>query len=247
MGPGFFSFIHFGDYFLPEIYGINFFLPKLLTKVIEILSLSVFVPFIYGVIKGIRDLRDKMKGNTIWTPKDLFLFCALITVFTYIVFFSATRIPHHPHYFNGIWFPYFFLIWTGIDSAIKKGSRWMSTLLTTQITTMLTMLILVIGFIHLNGGNRGIHYGPTLANQMDIVRTVLKYPPTSPIHNAVPNYRYFPHAFYTLIKLLRSDSYDLEKAAHHIYLFHGSDPNQGWIYINISNQPIQNSFEGKLE
>ena len=237
-GPGLFSFLDFGDYFIPEIYGRSFFIDARLTRILVSLSALVFVPWLIGLIGGVGRLIKKRKAGEPWSVTDRLTAVALMSVAAYTAFFTVTGHPHHPHYGNSVWFAYFLIIWQGIDIGIRVASRWIKGLLVTQMPVMAAMLIMTILFIHRNGGNQGIHYGPTVATQIDVVRTILRYSPRSRLYHAVPNYYHFPHAFYTLIALMRPTVPEPERPVRYLLIEPARDLLQGWLHVRVSAHPL---------
>ena len=107
------------------------------------------------------------------------------------------------------------------------------------------MQIGTILFIHQNGGNRGIHYGATLRNQIRVVNKILKYGPESKIEIYVKNMNYFPHAYYTLLKILsgqnpRNDDTDLPTKDLAIDYVQNAGLPSGWIRLYETEQfPVE--------
>ena len=236
-GAGRFSFLHFGDYFIPEIYGRSFFVNARLTRVLVSLSALVFVPWVIGLIGGAVRLIKKRKAAEPWSVADRLTALALMSVTTYTAFFVVTGHPHHPHYGNSVWFAYFLIIWQGSAIGIQVASPWIKGLLAVQVPVLAVMLTMTILFIHRNGGNQGIHYGPTMATQIDAVRAILQYSPRSSIYHSVPNYHRFPHAFYTLITLLRPAGPEAGRPIRHICIEPEGEPNKGRLHVKVLEQP----------
>ncbi len=236
-GAGLFSFLHFGDYFIPEIYGSSFFVTAKLTRVLVSLSALVFVPWLIGLIGGAGRLIKKKKAGEPWSVADRLTALSLTCIATYAVFFVVTGCPHHPHYINAVWFAYFLIIWQGFDIGMRVASPWIKGLLAIQMPVLAAMLTMTVLFIHRNGGNQGIHYGPTMATQIDAVRAILQYSPHSRIYHAVSNYHHFPHAFYALIALLRPAVPEPGRPIRHISIEPEGDPNKGWLHVRVSEQP----------
>jgi hypothetical protein len=237
-GAGFFSFLHFGDYFIPEIYGDSFIIHAKLTRILVSLSALIFLPWLIGLIGGAGRLIKKRKAGESWSVADRLTAMALMNVAMYTAFFIVTGHSHHPHYGNSVWFAYFLLIWQGIDIGMRVASSWIKGLLAIQMPVMAALLTMTILFIHQNGGNQGIHYGPVMATQIGVVRTVLRYSPRSQIYHAVPNYDHFPHAFYTLVALLRSAVPEPGRPARYIYIEPEGDDHQGWLQVRVLEQPF---------
>ncbi|MBN2126175.1 MAG: hypothetical protein JW821_17885 [Deltaproteobacteria bacterium] len=235
LGAGYFSFLGFGDYFLPEIYGGNFLLPPPLTKILVALTATIFFPFFLGVLKGVRTLIRKWKEKTAFSPEDRVLAVALLSLLLCMAFFIIIRHHHHPHYTNAMGFTYFYFIWRGLDAGLKASLGWIKGLLAFQAGTMGVMLLLLILFIHVNGGNCGIRYGATLSNQIDIVRTILQYSPKSRISNFVSNYGYFPHAYSVLVTLFLPEKIAPNLPVRDISLCQNPASGRGWIYLKISD------------
>ncbi len=236
-GAGLFSFRHFGDYFIPEIYSSSFFIDAWLTKALVSLSALVLVPWLIGIIGGAGGLIKKWASGGSWSVPDRLTALALMSITTYTAFFAVTGHSHHPHYINSVWFAYFLIIWQGFDLGLRVATPWVKGLLTFQVSVLAVMLTMTILFVHRTGGNQGIHYGPTMATQIDVVREVLQYSPRSRILHAVPNYQRFPHAFYTLIALLRPVIPEPDRPVRTIYIEPARDPLQGWLQARVSEQP----------
>lgn len=113
---------------------------------------------------------------------------------------GIAQITEHPHYYNGIWICYFYFIWKALSD--WPGGRvgcWLKNVTTGGYAVSLAV---VIGFlvvsVHATGGNRDIHYGATLKNQIEIAKQLGDYAPDSPLHVNVRNYQLYPHALLEL-------------------------------------------------
>jgi hypothetical protein len=235
-GAGLFSFLHFGDYFIPEIYSSSFFIDAKLTRTLVSLSALVLVPWLIGMVAGTGRLIKKWTSGASWSVSDRLTALALMSIATYTAFFLVTGHSHHPHYVNSVWFAYFLIIWQGFDLGVRVASPWVKGLLAIQIPVLAVLLIMTILFVHRTGGNQRIHYGPTMATQVDVVRKVLQYSHHSRVDPAVPNYRRFPHAFYTLIALLRPVVPEPGRPVRTITIEPAGDPLQGRLRIRVSEQ-----------
>lgn len=103
----------------------------------------------------------------------------------------------HPHYFNATWFCFLYFLWSFLsvrasdDEGVGPAPPLLSGGYILSLASVLGFLILNV---HHSGGNQNIHYGPTLKNQIAVVRQVQSYRIDSPVYLAVDNFRRFPHA-----------------------------------------------------
>ncbi len=118
----------------------------------------------------------------------------------------------HPHYYNATWIVYAIFAWLTIDALARRHiAHWLAAV---QAASLATVLLFLLLRIHLGGGMRSRNYGPTLANQVQVVRMLNEYSPDSPVKIEAQHYRDFPHALSTLRALLPPSPHeDLPRAA----------------------------------
>jgi hypothetical protein len=108
-----------------------------------------------------------------------------------------------PHYFNGTWFAYALLAWLAVDALLQRAPvQWLVGL---QGAATLGVLLIIIFRTHDIGGSRE-NYGATLGNQLEVVRGLLKYAPSSRVSLEISQWQRFPHAFNVLRQLEPSPS-----------------------------------------
>jgi hypothetical protein len=101
---------------------------------------------------------------------------------------------------------------------------------------MLILLISFIFYIHTSGGNRTIHYGPTLRNQINIVSRVNSFNPKSPVYVDVDNLKMFPHSLRTL-QFLYGKPEELRKdyPVKRLNITYKNKDKTGWIVLDIAD------------
>lgn len=198
-GAKFFSFVGFGDYFLPEIYSEAFLLPFPITLVLLTVTGGGSIFFFLGIIDSIKGLLKLGWPSDTYTVMERMSFLCLACLLVSVLFFLFTRHQHHPHYFNATWFSYFFFCWQGIR--IVLGRRMIALTFWIYFAGIMTLFVCLIVFIHRNGGNRSPYYGATLSNQIRVAKQIGRYPPSSRVVIKVKNFDYFIHALNTLIRL----------------------------------------------
>ena len=176
-------------------------------------------------------------------PRDADFHLGLITIAAlafHWLLCGIGQISEHPHYYSGLWICYFYLIWTTLaalfDARTVGGvGRWVGPSVAGGYAISLAAVtgFLIIS-VHRNGGNRDIHYGATLANQIDVAKQLDLYAPDSPLQVDVRNYRLFPHALDEL-----RDFYDLHgrptepRRSLRIRYLHDVG-NDGWLTLEVN-------------
>lgn len=120
----------------------------------------------------------------------------LLAVLIQCVLSAVMRTHGHPHYYNATWVCFLYFLWTALSSTQPEG-RIPAIPLASKIIYGLALSVVLV-FLILNirhsGGNRGVHYGATLQNQIEVARMLKAYHPDSNIMTDVLNYVRFPHA-----------------------------------------------------
>ena len=83
------------------------------------------------------------------------------------------------------------LAWLALNSLGQNSMRMLAGM---QCTALAAMLLFLIIRIHTTGGSWAWQYGPTIANQVNVVAEMLKFDPFSELQTNVANVRRFPYA-----------------------------------------------------
>lgn len=135
------------------------------------------------------------------TEKGVLFHCSLLALLTLLFFGGltvATRVYSHPHYYNAVWWVFLFFLILGVNAIPLRRLR--QSLISLHIGALGLILFFFITKVHLASGNQWIHYGPSLSEQIRVVRELQQFHPESPIIITVPNVLLFPHALETIAK-----------------------------------------------
>jgi hypothetical protein len=117
-----------------------------------------------------------------------------------IVVYGAARVYGHPHYLGPVWLVNLYFLWSGV-SALPRGRALAGG---AYAAALALSLLAAATSVERTGGTRGLHYGPTLENQLGVARALNRFRP-GPLEMKVVHYRLFPQALSTLM-----DLYDLK-------------------------------------
>jgi len=106
-----------------------------------------------------------------------------------------------PHYFNSTWMVYAVFVWVGIDALVRRLS-WLRLWVPVQVGSLLVFLVGFALSMHALGGARFVHYGPTIANQIEVARALGTLAPNSGLLIEVKHQRLFQASVMTLADLL---------------------------------------------
>lgn len=139
------------------------------------------------------------------------LHLCLIAVLTFAVqaiLHAVLRRHTHPHYYNGSWICAVYFVALSLSSDLPQAwarrlwPRPLRWLLGLSLGLSLSVITLSLALrLHSTGGTRGLHFGATLGNQIEVARTLARYHPDSQVSIEVLNYRLFPHALSLLRQL----------------------------------------------
>jgi len=157
---------------------------------------------------------------------DLFALLVL-TLALQVALSLATQRTAHPHYYNGIWFVFFVLIWIALSRlrsvglAIAGGLGAVQSLLLLQLITS----------IHHTQGNQWVHYGPALRTQIALLAELGRFDPRSKLVNESSHYHRFPHAFSVLLQFYPVRPQPNARLADLRIRFERSDPRFGALVL----------------
>lgn len=138
-----------------------------------------------------------------WTPRAHIALILLGSISCQAIISGVTGRIDHPHYHNGTWITFALLAWLAADALVTRTGRWRWTGIAVTgllAASLLTSVAVVAIRLHRTGGTREV-YGPTMANQQRIARSLARYSRRSPVHVDVSHYRRFPHTLETLREL----------------------------------------------
>lgn len=194
------SFYGFSDYFFPELFETQLIPAVLLNLLICFGFLTIIFFFFSGTYFYIRKIFSTLKNKlTLSLEEKMALFAFLAIGINLIMNLTLCQLIH-PHYFNAVLFAMFFIVWKGASEA------W---LLLSKIYCVIIVLLLafLIFVIDINGGNRGLHHGATIENQLNVARTIIDYSKKYSQTRAdidVVNYKCFPHSLDLLVRFLQA-------------------------------------------
>ncbi len=166
---------------------------------VAVSALSYALVWVGILLCGWRVFRAARRGE----ERDLFFHASVIALSALafqVLLFGLAGTGGHPHYYNATWIFCFFFLWAALSDPLLRGWGWAAGLVMgTALAIVLADFILVI---HVRGGTRGVHYGPTLANQVDVVKKIAAYRPDSKVDCEVDHWLIFPKTFVILNNLV---------------------------------------------
>lgn len=159
---------------------------QILTLILSLLV--VLVPA--GMVLSCAQLMRTSRSRAPRTTADHLAIVALLTLLLQFLYYGVRNALGHTHYFNASWIAYAFLIglfchWL---SQWRPGRAAVQGLLACAAGALLALTVQ----IHRTGGTRALTFGPTLANQLAVARTLHELPPGSQITPAVPDIASIP-------------------------------------------------------
>jgi hypothetical protein len=167
-----------------------------------------------------------------WPLDRQLAFLAVAMLLLQVALLLVLRLEPLWHYFNGVWFATFYVLWWGFDRV--RLHLWARALLLLQIATVGALTFLLAQHVHAHHGDRNQAYGATLANQLDVARAVVARRPKS-IERRVANYAQFPHALQVLV-LLEADRTHTQldvTPERAVVQYTGTSPDDGAIGIEF--------------
>lgn len=130
----------------------------------------------YGGYLCFRKVLKKPLGSDLRTSVEV-LVCTIFCLYVLFAFF--TGLVSSPHYYSGVWIIYFYFLWVGMSESLEK--RWVRKTIGLYLVTTGFFLLLAVGMLHKNHGNRVAYYTSTLGNQLEIARKRTHYAPDTPL------------------------------------------------------------------
>jgi len=126
-----------------------------------------------------------------WSARQELMLLLLLALAADEALVLLTGAVGHPHYYNAIWAVAAGLMWIALD-------RLPSFVPLIQGCALLAVTAVLAVRIHLQGGTRTDHYGPTLGNQIALARALDEYDPRSSVAVGVENLARFPQSLSVL-------------------------------------------------
>jgi hypothetical protein len=163
---------------------------------LSMVSLLAFVAAWAGMARAAIDLRQGVRS-----VRGQLLVLLLAVLVTHIILVRLTAALGHPHYYVATFGVTAAFLMLGFGW-VRGKVAWVAPAL--QGGAALALMFFVIVRIHLQGGTRGDHYGPTLQTQLELARSLADVPPETRVFSRVENVAHFPHALGILRELLPS-------------------------------------------
>jgi hypothetical protein len=138
-----------------------------------------------------------------WTPRTHLAAILLAALACQGVMSAVSGKFDHPQYHNGTWIALTLLSWFAVDAAMKQRSavRWSGLAATALLAGALLVSVTTVAMrLHRTRGTREV-YGPTLANQQHVARTLARYAAESRVTAHVDLYTRYPHTLAVLREL----------------------------------------------
>jgi hypothetical protein len=145
--------------------------------VLQLISLAAFAFTWLGLGIGLVWLVRRWHAEPT-VSQDLASFCA-VALLGQILLNGPTHTFGHPHYYNGTWGAFAALFWIGLDQVARW--RWGRVAGYAEIGSLAAMCVLLFAKVVGQHGTREMHFGPTMANQMQVLRDWAQYRDDSPI------------------------------------------------------------------
>ena len=165
-----------------------------------------------------------------WAPRSHVAAIAVAAVLCQSAIDGISVKFQHPHYQNGTWIACVLLAWFGVDylAGGRRTARWGAAALTGVLASSLLLAVGTLAVtLHRSRGTRDV-YGPTLANQQQVVRALTKYASSSDVQVHVNMWQRFPWTLTTLRQLNAGRQVGLPRATIELR-YASADPASGAI------------------
>ena len=165
-----------------------------------------------------------------WAPKAHLAAIAVAALLCQSAIDGISVKFQHPHYQNGTWIACVLLAWLGADylAAGRRAARWGAVALTGVLASSLLLAVGTLAVtLHRSRGTRDV-YGPTLANQQQVVRALTGYASSSDVQVHVNMWQRFPWTLTILRQLNAARQVGLPRATIDLR-YASADPASGAI------------------
>ena len=155
-----------------------------------------------GIAVAIKLIVHALRSRA-WAAREHIAAIVLVSIICQAVIDGVSAKFQHPHYQNGTWPSFVLLAWFAVDfvASGRRAVRWAAPAATGLLAATLLLAVGTLAVrLHRSRGTRDI-YGPTLANQQQIARSLARYAPTSEVQTHVNMWQRFPHTLAILREL----------------------------------------------
>ncbi len=207
-----------------------------LLRATVLVSVLVYILVWVGVVKsvlrvraagGLRAAGELGSDHTL----DVVCLCAFAIQWLFLAVLGRHT---HPHYYNGLWICYGYFLWSAVSEPLSKPSF---TRLFRGASFALAGVLAFTTFsvaarLHRLGGTRGIHFGATLYNQIDVAHVLGRSSPDAQLTVGISNWLMFPHALTVLRQLTNTPGTPGGSKDPLLVHYRDADPKSGWIAVS---------------
>lgn len=193
LGLRLFGYFGFFEYFSPNFFSFFSTFGKALAW--GLITLTAFGPLCY-----LAGLRIVFNGRAS-LPKYVRIYFLSVLVTTLLISFKM-KLRAHPHYMNASWSVYFCIFWLAFHEGVKIPRFLFVSRV--YVVAMVALLFSYIFYIQFNSGDRGLHFGPTMENQISVMKQLPRINDLTELEIDVENIANFPQRLLVLSKLYGS-------------------------------------------
>lgn len=190
LGTRLFGYFGFFEYFSPN------FLPNI-PIALKILVFGLIFCSTIGPLYFLLGLKRLISDRLI-LPRAVRGFFVSVLVMTLLISLKM-GLKAHPHYMNASWPVYFCILWKVYSDQVAERKRFFPW--NAYAISMVSLLLIWGGYIESNSGDRGLHFGPTLKNQIEIAKQLPTQNTMDKITIEVENFSNFPQRLTVLAAL----------------------------------------------
>jgi hypothetical protein len=235
-GLRFYSAAGFFEYFAPD-YALSAASGAIGLQVLKWIGLLSLPLYAAGVV---------LCGVALWhalvrrafVSRDWMDLLMLACTSTTVVFYLWVGIgDQHPHHMNSMWLPTFYFLWRAASTYWDRP--WMPVMTGVYASALALLLLVFVGHIHRNTGNRARHYGPTLGNQIQVARQIADAGAARPFEFRAREYGRYKHRLHVLLALMRALPEATDAPATHAIEYVDPESRDGRIRVVAVAAPRQ--------
>ncbi len=141
----------------------------------------------------------------------------------------------YPHYHNATWIAHALLAWIAVDAIARTrrpiGRMAMGAAVALLAVALTSVNARVIAAIHETGGTRSVQYGTTIANQVEVVREIGRYPEPTPVLTNVREFLDYPQGLAALRALVARSEGSPARANALFVTYRSPDPTDAHVEV----------------